>query len=131
VIYTVLYSYLFGWVVTSIGLALTVRKLRDPVRPPSHPIPLVVAAGAAWPLVVLGAAQIATLVLVVNVARSWASHRRSRACPEPRAPGCRHDERVRQLASFKTWSRMWDHVSSASTAGRPPATNSTTHSMSG
>jgi len=114
VIYTVLYGYLFGWVVTSIGLALIVRKLRDPVRPPSHPVPLIVAAGAAWPVVVLGAAQIAVVALV---ARRWA--------------GRRHDERLRQLASFKTWSRMRDHASSASTAGRPPETNSTTHSMSG
>jgi hypothetical protein len=77
VIYTVLYSYLLGWVVTSIGLALTVRKLRDPVRPPSHPIPVVVAAGAAWPLVVLGAAQLATIALVVDVARSRTRHSRS------------------------------------------------------
>jgi hypothetical protein len=69
VIYPVLYSYLLGWVVTSMGLALGVRKLRDPVLPPSHPIPVVVAAGAAWPLVVLGVAQMATVALVVDVAR--------------------------------------------------------------
>ncbi len=69
--YTVLYSYLLGWVVTSIGLALAVRKLQDPVRPQSHPMPLLVAAGSAWPVVVLGAAQMATVALV---ARSWKSH---------------------------------------------------------
>ena len=68
---TVLCSYLLGWVVTSIGLALAVRKLQDPVRPQSHPIPLLIAAGAAWPLVVLGAAQMA---IVAIVARSWKSH---------------------------------------------------------
>jgi hypothetical protein len=77
VIYTGLYSYLLGWVVTSMGLALAVRKLHDPVRPPSHPTPIVVAAGAVWPLVVLGAAQMATVALVVDVARSWTSHSRS------------------------------------------------------
>jgi hypothetical protein len=77
VIYTILYSYLLRWVVTSIGLALTVRKLHDAVRPQSHPIPVVVAAGTVWPLVVLGAAQMATVALVVEVARSWTSHSRS------------------------------------------------------
>jgi hypothetical protein len=70
VIYTVLYGYLVGWVVTSIALALAVRKLQDPVSPQSHPISLAVAAGAAWPLVIIGAAQIATIALV---ARSWNS----------------------------------------------------------
>lgn len=68
-IYPVLYSYLLGWVVTSMGLALAVRKLRDPVLPPPHPTQVVVAAGAAWPLVVLGVAQMATVALVVDVAR--------------------------------------------------------------
>ena len=70
-IYTVLYSYLLGWAATSVGLALAIRKLHDPVRPPSNPIPLAVAAGAAWPLVVLGAAQMATVALVVDLARGW------------------------------------------------------------
>jgi hypothetical protein len=69
--YTVLYSYLLGWVVTSIGLALTVRKLQDPVRPQSHPMPILVAVGSAWPLVILGAAQMVTIALV---ARTWKSH---------------------------------------------------------
>jgi hypothetical protein len=71
VIYTVLDSYLLGWAATSIGVALAVRKLQDPVRPQSNPIPLAVAAGAAWPLFVLGAAQMATIALVADVARGW------------------------------------------------------------
>ena len=70
-VYTVLYSYLLGWAATSVSLALAIRKLHDPVRPPSNPIPLAVAAGAAWPLVVLGAAQMATVALVADVARGW------------------------------------------------------------
>jgi hypothetical protein len=71
VFYTVLYSYLLGWVVTSIGLALAARKLQGPVRPRSNPIPLAVAAGAKWPLVVLGGAQLAAVALVMDVARRW------------------------------------------------------------
>ena len=71
--YTLLYSYLIGWLITSIGLALTVRKLNDPVAPQSHRIPLIVAAGATWPVVVLGAAQLAAIALIMNVARSRSS----------------------------------------------------------
>ena len=70
-IHTVLYSYLLGWAATSVGLALAVRKLQDPVRPQSNPILLAVVAGIAWPLVVLGAAQMATVALVTDASRSW------------------------------------------------------------
>jgi hypothetical protein len=77
VIYTVLCGYLLGWVVTTIGLALTIRRLNDPARPQPHPIPLAVAAGAAWPLVILGAAEMATVAIVVAAARrrTSGSHR--------------------------------------------------------
>lgn len=68
-IYTVLCGYLLGWVMTSIGLALAIGKLNHPVRPQPHPIPLTVVAGAAWPLVILGAAQLAMVALVLGVAR--------------------------------------------------------------
>jgi hypothetical protein len=92
VIYTVLCSYLLGWVVTTIGLVLTVRKLNDPIRPQPHPIPLAVAAGAAWPLVILGAAQMAIVALVVDAARRRtsrgqrsASTRFDEVLDEPRA----------------------------------------------
>jgi len=68
---TLLCGYLLGWVITAIGVAVIIRKLSDPVRPHRYPIPLTVAAGAAWPLVVLGAAQMATIALVADVARSW------------------------------------------------------------
>jgi hypothetical protein len=71
VINTVLYSYLLGWAATSIGLALAVAKLQDPVRPESNPVLLAVAAGIAWPLVAVGAAQMATVALAVDLARSW------------------------------------------------------------
>ena len=47
-IYTVLYSYLLGWAATTVGLALALRKLHDPVRPPSNPIPL--AGRGRWPV---------------------------------------------------------------------------------
>jgi hypothetical protein len=66
---TVLFCYLLGWVMTTIGLALVVGKLSDRVAPQPHPIPLAVAAGAAWPLVLLGAAQFAIVAIVLNAIR--------------------------------------------------------------
>jgi hypothetical protein len=71
VIYTALYSYLLGWVVTSIGLALAVRKLQDSDQPLPSLILLAVAAGIAWPLVVLGTAQMTAVALVAEVSRGW------------------------------------------------------------
>jgi hypothetical protein len=62
VINTVLYSYLIGWIITSVGLALATRDR-------SRPASVIVAAGAVWPLLVLGAAQFAAIALVAKVVR--------------------------------------------------------------
>jgi hypothetical protein len=66
---TVLCCYLLGWVMTTIGLALVVGKLNHRVAPQAHPQPLAVVAGAAWPLVLLGAAQFAIVAIVLNAIR--------------------------------------------------------------
>lgn len=66
---TVLSFYLLGWVMTTIGLALGASKLNDRVAPQLRPIPLAVGAGAVWPLMLLGAAQFATVALVLNAIR--------------------------------------------------------------
>ena len=58
----VLYSYLIGWIITSVGVALTTRGQ-------SRPASVVVAAGAVWPLVVLGVAQFAAIALIAEAAR--------------------------------------------------------------
>ena len=67
--FTFLCGYLLGWLITTIGLAVIIGKLSDSVRPLRHPISLTVAAGAAWPLVILGAAQITTLAFVAEATR--------------------------------------------------------------
>ena len=59
---TVLYSYVIGWAVTSIGLAVFTRH-----RP--RPAALVLAAGAVWPVLILGAVQLAAIVAVAEIAR--------------------------------------------------------------
>src|SRR5882757_4542751 len=68
---------------TTIGLALTIRRVNDRVRPQPHSIPLAVAAGAAWPLVILGAAEMAAVAIVVEAARRRTSRFPTRATPRP------------------------------------------------
>jgi hypothetical protein len=59
---TVLYTYLIGWVITSIGLALSTRHQ-------SRPASVAAVAGTVWPLLVLGAAQFAAVAVVAEIAR--------------------------------------------------------------
>ena len=59
---TVLYGYLIGWGLTTIGLALTIRHS-------SRPTFVAAVAGAIWPLLMLGAAQFAAVALMTEVAR--------------------------------------------------------------
>ena len=61
--YAVMYSYLIGWIITSVGLALITRHHQSRLRS------VIVAAGAVWPLLVLGAAQFAAIALVTEVVR--------------------------------------------------------------
>jgi hypothetical protein len=58
----VLYGYLIGWLVTSIGLALTSRQQ-------SRPTSVVVVAGAVWPLLLLGVAQLLAVAVIAEAAR--------------------------------------------------------------
>jgi hypothetical protein len=67
---TVLYSHLIGWIITSIGLALATRDR-------SRPAVVIVAAGAVWPLLVLGAAQFGAVALVTEIARGRSGRKRS------------------------------------------------------
>lgn len=67
---TILYSYLTGWIITSIGLALTTRGQ-------SRQASVIVAAGAFWPFLVVGAAQFAAVALVAEVVRVRGQHQKS------------------------------------------------------
>jgi hypothetical protein len=73
VIDTLLYGYLTGWVLTSIGLAVTAHRLQHPARPQPHPIALSVAAGTVWPVLILGAAQMAVVALATEALRRGGS----------------------------------------------------------
>jgi uncharacterized membrane protein YhaH (DUF805 family) len=69
VIYAVVWGYVSGWLVAAIVLAVIVKRLNDSSQPQPHPIRVAVAAGAVWPLVILGATQMAVVALVVDTTR--------------------------------------------------------------
>lgn len=72
---TVLYGYLVGWLLTTVGFALVVRRK----RPISHPVAVTIAAGSTWPVLLLGAAELAVVALAAAAVR----RRRSNAVEEP------------------------------------------------
>lgn len=73
--YAVLCGYLAGWIVTSVALAIASRRLNSKAGPGSHLV--AVAAGAAWPLLIVGAAQLAVVALVAAIVRRRASRHAS------------------------------------------------------
>jgi hypothetical protein len=58
-----LYVYLAGWALTTLGLVFTVDRIQEPRSPQRHPLPMALAAGATWPLLILGAAEYATVAV--------------------------------------------------------------------
>jgi hypothetical protein len=86
VIGTLLYGYLTGWVLTTIGLAVTVHRLKQPPRLQPHPIPLSIVAGAAWPVLILGAAEMAVVALAAEAIRRRGSGSARRPLPAEAVP---------------------------------------------
>lgn len=58
-----LYLYIGGWILTSIGVALAAARLQDEQAPASHPLLLSVVAGAVWPVLVIALAEAAFVAL--------------------------------------------------------------------
>jgi hypothetical protein len=67
VIEVLLYGYLAGWVLTTLGLAFSADRIQDPHSPQRHPLQLALAAGAAWPVLLLGVAEYATVATAAAV----------------------------------------------------------------
>jgi hypothetical protein len=61
-------GYVACWIVTSIVLVLAGREFHSRTG-------IAVLAGAIWPLVILGVAQMAIIALVAEITRRWAIRR--------------------------------------------------------
>ncbi len=55
-------AYLFGWALTTAGLIVSSRWLMNRWSPASHPVAVSFLAGAAWPLLLLGAIELGAVV---------------------------------------------------------------------
>jgi hypothetical protein len=71
VIEVLLYGYLATWVLTTFGLAFSADRIQDRIQDPHiprrHPLPLALAAGAVWPLLLLGVAEYAIFATAAAV----------------------------------------------------------------
>lgn len=72
---TTVIAYLIGWVVSTAVVYLTSRRLSDPGISAGHRMALSAAAGALWPLLLIGAVEFSSLA----AASSAAAHLK----PEP------------------------------------------------
>jgi uncharacterized membrane protein YhaH (DUF805 family) len=62
-----LYTYLGGWIITAMGVAITARRLQDEREPAAHPTLLSVVAGVAWPVLVVALAEAAFFAVTTRM----------------------------------------------------------------
>jgi hypothetical protein len=55
--------YLSGWVVASLGLYAAGRRLSDDRAPAPNPLAVSIAAGAVWPLLLVGLVELSSVVV--------------------------------------------------------------------
>lgn len=66
--------YALGWLLVSAGLIVAARWLRDRWRPASGSLGITCLAGAVWPLLLLGLAQFAIVVMTAKVLADRSAH---------------------------------------------------------
>ena len=59
--------YVFGWALTTASLSAAARRARGRSVPRTTSVPLMVAAGAAWPLLAVGVVEYAGIVAAASV----------------------------------------------------------------
>lgn len=62
-----IYGYLGGWIIASIGVALAAWRLQDKRQPATHPLRLSVLAGAMWPLLIVALVEAGVVALTQEV----------------------------------------------------------------
>jgi hypothetical protein len=59
--------YLVGWLAVSFAAHAAGRRLIDRGSPPDHPLMVSVAAGAVWPLLVVGLVELSSIMVFTRV----------------------------------------------------------------
>ena len=55
--------YLGGWLAVACAAYAAGRRLTEPESPPGHPLIVSVAAGAVWPLLVVGLVELSSIIV--------------------------------------------------------------------
>jgi heme/copper-type cytochrome/quinol oxidase subunit 2 len=66
--------YLVGWLVATCAAYAASRRLAEPDASPLHPLMVGVAAGAVWPLLVVGLIELSSIVVLTRVQPKPASN---------------------------------------------------------
>ena len=60
-------SYIGGWMVATLVVYAMARRLADRRSPSPHPLVLSIVAGALWPLLVVGLAELSSVMVYAKV----------------------------------------------------------------
>jgi len=64
---TLLVVYFAGWIIASFAAFAAGKRLADRHEPAVHPLLLSVAAGAVWPLLVVGLVELSSVMVFTKV----------------------------------------------------------------
>jgi hypothetical protein len=59
--------YVCGWLAVTVTVYAAGRRLADPESPATHPLMVSVAAGTAWPLLVVGLVELSSIIVLTKV----------------------------------------------------------------
>jgi predicted metal-binding membrane protein len=60
-------GYVSGWLAVTLAVYAAGRRLTDRESPATHPLMVGVAAGAAWPLLVVGLVELSSIIVLTKV----------------------------------------------------------------
>lgn len=59
--------YVSGWLAVTVAVYAAGRRMTDRVKPATHPLMVSVAAGALWPLLVVGLVELSSIIVLTKV----------------------------------------------------------------
>jgi len=59
--------YVGGWLAVTVAVYAAGRRLTDREAPATHPLMVSVAAGAVWPLLVVGLVELSSIIVFTKV----------------------------------------------------------------
>jgi hypothetical protein len=67
VVGTLIAIYFAGWAITSFAAYAAGKRLSEHHSPAVHPVIVIVAAGAVWPVLVIGLVELSSVVMLTKV----------------------------------------------------------------